>query len=46
MHSAEYRLQGTPSAILIDRNGILREIIIGQPGVVEDRIQALLSEDA
>ena len=37
-----YGMQGTPSTILIDRNGILRDMTFGQTGTVESKIQALL----
>ena len=39
-----YSLQGTPSSILIDRNGILRDISFGQNGLLESKIQTLLNE--
>ena len=39
-----YSLQGTPSSILIDRNGILRDVSFGQNGLVESKIQKLLNE--
>ena len=39
-----YSLQGTPSSILIDRNGILRDGSFGQNGLVESKIQKLLNE--
>ena len=39
-----YSLQGTPSSILIDRNGILRDVSFGQNGLSESKIQKLLSE--
>jgi len=39
-----YSLQGTPSSILVDRNGILRDVSFGQNGLVESKIQKLLNE--
>ncbi len=39
-----YSLQGTPSSILIDRNGILRDVSFGQNGLLESKIQKLLNE--
>ena len=39
-----YSLQGTPSSILIDRKGILRDISFGQNGILESKIQTLLNE--
>jgi len=39
-----YSLQGTPSSILIDRKGILRDISFGQNGLLESKIQTLLKE--
>ena len=41
----KFSLQGTPSAILVDRKGILREVSFGQSGHVEAMIQKLLGED-
>ena len=38
-----YSLQGTPSSMLIDRNGILRDVSFGQNGLLESKIQKLLS---
>jgi len=39
-----YALQGTPSNILIDRKGILRDVSFGQNGLLESKIQKLLKE--
>ncbi len=39
-----YALPGTPSNILIDRKGILRDISFGQNGSLESKIQNLLKE--
>ena len=39
-----YALPGTPSSILVDRKGILRDITFGQNGSLEPKIQALLNE--
>jgi thiol-disulfide isomerase/thioredoxin len=40
----EYQLRGTPSAIIIDKKGILRQITFGQSGNLERLIQNLLKE--
>ena len=39
-----YALPGTPSSILIDRKGVLRDITFGQNGLLESKIQTLLNE--
>lgn len=39
-----YGLHGTPSSILVDRNGILRDVSFGQTGMIEDKVQRLLRE--
>jgi len=39
-----YSLQGTPSSILVDRKGILRDVSFGQNGLLESKIQMLLNE--
>ena len=41
----KFALQGTPSAILVDRKGILRDVSFGQTGHIESMIQKLLDED-
>ena len=41
----KYALQGTPSTILVDRKGILRDVAFGQAGHIEAMIQKLLTED-
>lgn len=41
----KFALQGTPSTILVDRKGILRDVSFGQVGQTESMIQKLLSED-
>ena len=41
----KFSLQGTPSTILVDRKGILRDVSFGQAGHVEAMIQKLISED-
>ena len=41
----KFALQGTPSMILVDRKGILRDVSFGQSGHVEATIQKLLNED-
>ena len=39
-----YSLQGTPSSIIIDRKGILRDVSFGQMGNLESIIQSLVNE--
>ncbi|MCH8973326.1 MAG: redoxin domain-containing protein [Thaumarchaeota archaeon] len=39
-----YSLQGTPSSIIVDRKGILRDISFGGQGNVEPMIQSLVNE--
>ncbi|MDP3781041.1 MAG: TlpA family protein disulfide reductase [Nitrosopumilaceae archaeon] len=39
-----YSLNGTPSTILVDRKGVLRDISFGQSGNIEQKIQLLLKE--
>jgi len=39
-----YSLQGTPSNILIDRKGVLRDISFGQNGLLESKVQNLVNE--
>ncbi|MBN4063454.1 hypothetical protein JYT79_01595 [Cardiobacterium sp. AH-315-I02] len=39
-----YQLQGTPSSILIDRKGILRQVSFGAANKLEQDIQAMLNE--
>ena len=41
----KFALQGTPSTILVDRKGILRDVSFGQTGHVESLIQQILNED-
>ncbi len=41
----KFALQGTPSTILVDRKGILRDVSFGQTGHVESLIQQLINED-
>lgn len=41
----KFALQGTPSTILVDRKGILRDVSFGQTGHAEAMIQKLLDED-
>jgi len=41
----KFALQGTPSTIIVDRKGILRDVSFGQTGHVESIIQKLLAED-
>jgi thiol-disulfide isomerase/thioredoxin len=40
----KYALRGTPSSILIDRNGVLRDVSFGQTGHIESMIKELLDE--
>ncbi|MGI0004169.1 MAG: peroxiredoxin family protein [Candidatus Nitrosotenuis sp.] len=39
-----YSLRGTPSTILVDRKGILRDVSFGQTGHIDQMIQELLKE--
>jgi len=39
-----YSLQGTPSSIIVDRKGILRDVSFGGQGNVEPMIQSLVNE--
>ena len=41
----KFSLQGTPSTILVDRKGVLRDVSFGQSANVEAMIQKLLDED-
>jgi len=41
----KFALQGTPSTIIVDRKGILRDVSFGQTGHIESIIQKLLAED-
>lgn len=41
----KFSLQGTPSTILVDRRGILRDISFGQSGNIESKIRKLLDEN-
>ena len=41
----KFSLQGTPSTILVDRKGILRDVSFGQTNHVESMIQKLINED-
>jgi len=40
----KFSLQGTPSIILIDRKGILRDVSFGQTGHLDSMIQKLIAE--
>lgn len=40
----KYGLQGTPSTILVDRTGILRDVSFGQVGHMKTRVHQLLNE--
>jgi len=39
-----YSLQGTPSTIIVDRKGILRDVSFGQTGNLEPTVQSLINE--
>jgi hypothetical protein len=41
----KFALRGTPSSILVDRKGILRDVSFGQMGHLEPMIQELINED-
>ncbi|NNL58948.1 MAG: redoxin domain-containing protein [Nitrosopumilus sp.] len=41
----KFSLQGTPSAIVVDRKGILRDVSFGQSGHIDAMIQKLLNEN-
>ncbi|MBD0360796.1 MAG: hypothetical protein ICV56_08820, partial [Nitrososphaeraceae archaeon] len=40
----EYGLRGTPSSILIDKNGIVRQINFGANGSIDDMVKDLIKE--
>lgn len=40
----KFQLRGTPSTILVDRKGILRDVSFGQSGHIEGMIEDLLNE--
>lgn len=40
----KFSLQGTPSTILVDRKGILRDVSFGQSGNLESIVESLLNE--
>ena len=40
----EYGLRGTPSAILIDKKGVLRQTFFGSNGLLEGAVKQLLNE--
>ena len=40
----KYSLRGTPSAIVVDRRGILRDVSFGQAGHLDSMIQKLIDE--
>jgi hypothetical protein len=40
----KYALRGTPSAIVVDRKGILRDVSFGQTGHLEPLVKHLLNE--
>jgi hypothetical protein len=40
----EYGLRGTPSSILIDKTGILRQTVFGSNGFLEGSVKQLLNE--
>lgn len=41
----KFALQGTPSAIIVDRKGILRDVSFGQSNHIDALIQKLINED-
>lgn len=41
----KFALQGTPSVILVDRKGVLRDVSFGQSGHIDAMIQKLLNEN-
>ena len=41
----KFALRGTPSTILVDRKGILRDVSFGQSGHIDGMIQRLLDEN-
>lgn len=41
----KFALRGTPSTILVDRKGVLRDVSFGQVGQADAMIQKLLTED-
>ena len=41
----KFSLRGTPSTILVDRKGILRDMSFGQSGHIEGLVRMLLAED-
>ena len=40
----QFALRGTPSSILIDKKGILRDVIFGQNDFLEEKIKKMLNE--
>jgi hypothetical protein len=40
----EYGLRGTPSSVLIDKNGIVRQINFGANGSLDHKIKDLVKE--
>ncbi|MGH9954247.1 MAG: TlpA family protein disulfide reductase, partial [Nitrososphaeraceae archaeon] len=40
----EYKLKGTPSTILIDRKGLVRDISFGADGGLQSKVNLLLKE--
>ena len=41
----KFALRGTPSTILVDRKGILRDVSFGRTDHLEEMIRRILSED-
>lgn len=41
----KFALQGTPSSIVVDRKGVLRDVSFGRTGHADQLIRSLLSED-
>jgi hypothetical protein len=40
----EYGLRGTPSSILIDKTGVLRQTVFGSDGLLESSVERMLNE--
>ena len=41
----KFNLRGTPSTILVDRKGVLRDVSFGRTDHLEEMIQGILGED-
>ena len=40
----EYALRGTPSAVLVDKKGVLRQTYFGSNGFLESAVEELIRE--